>query len=348
MPRPKRSERHWLKERNGVWQICWYNEETKRTDSFGLRTRDHDEALDKYQAWRTQPQALRVTKGRDACPTVTEALDDYYNEHCLTNAVDHVRQENAIRHLKAHFGDVLLSSIDIPACRAYTAVRARGAIGGKAKKQGVRRAGTPSTVRRELNVLRAAANHALKWKRITQAEFPTFELPVETAINQEEGFLSKSDIAVLIFHAEGDLRDFILLAYYWGARRASVETLEARQVSLQLKRVNLMKPGARITKKRKPAVPVFPEIKRVLERRMAAGGFLFGPTVDFYKPFRALCERLGMAHSNPHVLRHSRATHMLMDGENPYKVARLLGDTLKTIERVYGGHSIDFLMEDAA
>lgn len=38
---------------------------------------------------------------------------------------------------------------------------------------------------------------------------------------------------------------------------------------------------------------------------------------------------------------------MLMDGEDPYKVAKLLGDTLATVERVYGHHSVDYLKTES-
>jgi site-specific recombinase XerC len=48
------------------------------------------------------------------------------------------------------------------------------------------------------------------------------------------------------------------------------------------------------------------------------------------------------------MLRHSRATHMLMDGEDPYKVAKLLGDTLATAERVYGHYDVDYLKTDSS
>jgi hypothetical protein len=34
---------------------------------------------------------------------------------------------------------------------------------------------------------------------------------------------------------------------------------------------------------------------------------------------------------------------MLMDGESIYKVANLLGDTVRTVERVYRHHSAEFL-----
>ena len=60
-----------------------------------------------------------------------------------------------------------------------------------------------------------------------------------------------------------------------------------------------------------------------------------------------VCAEVGIPEGrlHPHVLRHPRATHMLMDGESIYKVARLLGGTVATLERVYGHHRVEFLAE---
>ncbi len=42
-------------------------------------------------------------------------------------------------------------------------------------------------------------------------------------------------------------------------------------------------------------------------------------------------------------MRHSRATHLLQAGVDIYTVARLLGDSVTTVERVYGHHSADHM-----
>jgi integrase len=39
----------------------------------------------------------------------------------------------------------------------------------------------------------------------------------------------------------------------------------------------------------------------------------------------------------------SRATHLLQAGASIYDVAKLLGDTTATVERVYGHHSCESL-----
>jgi integrase len=376
MARPIR-EIPYLHLREGVYNVSWYeppSAEAKarspnakgKTKRFGLRTRDPVEAQARFAAFLSTGQDLVNGFSGDAGITVSRALDDYYREHVTAHVADKVRQENAIRHLKNYFGDVLLRSIDIPQCRAYTDARRKGAIGGGARRTGDRRKGSEGTIKRELNVLKAAANHALRWKRIDLSQFPTFEMPREHQDSQEAPWLTKDEVALLLRKAEEaaqiavmtddergalrkrQLRDFMLLTYWWGARRRSVQTLETCQVALETGRVNLHKAGQQVTKKRRPIVPVFPEIRSTLERLVAEAdeGWLFGPNVDFYRPFRELCEDCGLGEKAwPHVLRHSRATHMLMAGESIYKVAKLLGDTVKTVERVYGHHSVEFLAE---
>lgn len=165
----------------------------------------------------------------------------------------------------------------------------------------------------------------------------------------EQPFFSKYQVATLIFEApDAFTRDMTLVCYYLGARYKSVLDLVPSQVHLnrEIPFIELARPNELATKKAKPKVPIFPQILGVIARRLAAalenGGRLFGEKRDFYAAFTKLCGRLRFSPGNPHALRHSRATHLLMTGVSPYKVAGLLGDTVSTIERVYGHHSPEF------
>lgn len=275
--------------------------------------------------------------------TVRRALDDYIREHVLRECAAAFRQEVAAEHLKAYFPDKLLREIDIPACRAYAEARRAGSVSGRGYwKSGV----ADSTIRRELNVLSAAANHALKWRRLEASDMPSVELPRAQAVEKQH--YTVAEIGALMGAATGDLKHFIRICYFTGARRGSVQSLETSQVDFEGKRIHLDKPGARKTKKRRPVVPLFKAIEPDL--RALAGkttdGWLFGRRADFYKPYRDLCELMGFeGKAHPHLLRHSRATHLLQDGKSIYDVARLLGDTVDTVERVYGHHSPEYLAE---
>jgi integrase len=339
-----------LSRRDGVYTASWYDTVERRTKRLSLRTRDKDEAQHRFAAFLTEGREIMRSGSPDGL-TVSQALDDYFKEHVREKVADVVRQENAIRHLKEWFKNTPMREIDIPACRGYTDARRKGVVGGGARRGKNNKAGADATIRRELTVLKAAAGHAARWRRIPSDKMPTFELPEERKHENETApWLSKDEVAMLIGAATGDLKAFICLAYWTGARRASIETLRVSQIDFKAGLINLAKPGERKTKKRKPVIPLYPEITDTLESLVAQAKVLqrdslFPANVDFYRGFRSICAALGVeSHKDhPHVLRHSRVTHRLMDGDSIYKVARSVGDTVATIERVYGHWSAEFM-----
>lgn len=353
MPR-KRREVPWLDVRDGVYYINWYDEATKRTKRISTGATDAVEATKCYAAYLTEGHTLFRGDAGSGGLTVSDALDDYWREHVTQHVVDKGRQEDAIGHLKTWFERTRLMDVDIPASRAYANARRMGVVGGGKRRHDA--AGADSTIRRELVVLQAAANHAARWKRIGPAavpptSMPVIEMPRETP--QEAKWLTKEELARALAAATGRLRDFILVAYYTGARRASVERLTKFQVDLATGRLNLRAPtedaNQRRSVKRRPVVPIDAKLRPTLERLMAvdpSNSWLFGDNRDMYRVFREHMEGLGLADkAHPHILRHSRATHLLQSGVPIYDVARLLGDTVATIERVYGHHSSEYLAE---
>jgi integrase len=346
MPKQRR-DIPWLGQRGDVWYANWYDQTERRTKSLSLRTTDQVQAHIRFAAFLTEGRAVFEPE-REQGLTVTTALDDYYREHVVVNVVDQSRESRAIEHLKKGFGNMLLKDVDIPACRRYLNMRKTGSIRAeKSTRMKTQKGVADATVRKELTCLRAAAGHARRWKRITAAEMPSIELP--TAPHREAGWLTHDEFDKVLASASGELRDFILLAYYTGSRKTAIETLTVFQIDLAHNRLNLAKAGEKRTRKRRPIVPIDPAIRdtlaRLVDQATACGKARLFP-FDFksYGRFRRLMTRLGLSDkANPHVLRHSRATHLLQDGVSIYDVARLLGDTVETVERVYGHHSTEYL-----
>jgi integrase len=54
-----------------------------------------------------------------------------------------------------------------------------------------------------------------------------------------------------------------------------------------------------------------------------------------YQRFRALGKRAGVANAHPHRFRDTLAVDMLSRGASPYDVAKMLGDTIDTVEKHY-------------
>jgi integrase len=349
MARPKR-DLPWVEWRDtGIAYACWYDDGKRRTFRQSLDTRDPKEAALRFGKFLVEGPKRAGSEG-NAGLTVRQVLDAYVAEHVEQTddkgrpyVADQERQKTIVGHLKAYFGDTPIAAIGPLESRAYAEVRRTGVVGG-GKRRKVKN-GSDSTIRRELNCLIAAANHAIFWKRMTAAQAPQVELPSEERGGEIKWF-TKEQFAALVAAArdDEDLHDFIQLAYYTAARRRSIENLTKFQVDLKGGRINLMLPGVRATKKRKPIVPIYPEIRPIIERRMERAGERLFPDRDFYRTFSRLAKRaLGVDEAWPHMLRHSRATHALMDGESIYKVAKLLGDTVATVERVYGHSDPEFL-----
>lgn len=331
MPRPRRTLPWTERHQNGTHYVCWYDDKARRTLRESLGTKDDAAARTAFARFLTAgPKSTRLVG--PAGVTVRQVLEWYDTQHVKPNVVDKERQRDAMTHLNAFMGDTPIARIDVEQSRAYATARRAGATSG--------RVGSDSTIRRELNVLVAAATHARHWDRITDADLPRVDLPAETKGGQVK-WLTKEQIRGSLDSSTGLLHDFILIGYYTGARRASVEWLRKTQVDLRHSRIDLQGPDDAVTKKRRPKVPIFPEIRPTVERLMeTSGDYLIGQRM--YKPFVSHMADIGIE-AHPHMLRHSRATHMLMDGEDPYKVAKLLGDTLATIERVYGHFAPEYL-----
>jgi len=279
--------------------------------------------------------------------TVSSALRKYWKEHVSFKVVAKTRIDYAIRELDDFFGERAIADIDVRACREYHIHRSSEDV-------------SDSTVRYELGILQAAANHCVKWRHLTKADLPSIELPAGAP--PRAIWLYKDELQKLASVATGRALNFILLAYYTAGRKTSVENLERYQVTFDPKpRINLAKRGEVKTAKRRPIVPIDPAVvdrlKELLESHTSK--YILGSNDDIRLEFTKAAKEAGLldlperglreaGRLTPHVLRHSRATHLLQDKVNPFAVANLLGDNLQTVLRVYGHACPDYLEEAMA
>jgi integrase len=275
---------------------------------------------------------------------VPEALDKYYWDHARKKVVDLQNTEISMEHLKGYFNATPLNDIGVPECRAY--LQFREDSGAKT-----------STAGRELGVLKAAANHAVRWKYISFADMPTFEMP---KIEPTKGVWLFEDelnkLRLAAFEEGYKTYAFIDLCYFTGSRRDAIEKLTWDQVDLSRNRISLSKLGSKVTKKRRPTIPIDYELKPTLLHLHAGktNEFVLGTNSSMVYHFERAAEKAGLlrlpardgrpsAKLTPHMLRHSRATHLLQARKSPFAVANLLGDNVNTVLRVYGHHSADYL-----
>ena len=140
-----------------------------------------------------------------------------------------------------------------------------------------------------------------------------------------------------------DLLAFLLLRWT-GLRGSDAVGLHWGEIDWASKEIN------RLTQKRRKRVivPIHPELQFVLETEYAQRNphveerVLLNPNTGkpytrprLYERMLALGRRAGVLDAHPHRFRDTFAVDMLARGASPYDVAKLLGDTIETIEKHY-------------
>lgn len=271
-----------------------------------------------------QLQSKKTTRTDD----VVTLLSQYQVEH---EVVAWKRLKYAIQALTGYWSGKVVSDINIPSCRQYTAFRMDAGV-------------SLSTIARELTCLRAACNHAHRWERLDRV--PSFEIP--TDLPKREVWLFKDELKRLIDVADPTMKMFIRLCYGTGSRRAAIEQIHWDQLNFQRKTINLAKLGEKSTCKRRPTVPMG-DLYDILEQwqKQRQNEWVLGSGRDLLYDFQKTLSNADLlsvpqrdgrpaGKVTPHVLRHSRATHLLEDGASIFAVSKLLGDTPTTVQRVYG------------
>lgn len=362
MPRPKR-EVPWLDTIDGVFYVFWYDSEARRSRRRSLLTSEAGLAKEAFARFLTeggvsQASAATVVPG----VSIDVLFDDYLREHVPTLA-DGVRAIDAIDMLRPHFGGMTHTQLDPKSVEDYEAKRRSGEICKFMRDGKTKYLVGDGTIARELTVLSAAIGHAVYRKRISRAEVPKIRKPsVPTGIAP---WLFPDELTKLFAAAEsygddGRIAAFMRVAYYTAGRYESVARLHVSQVSVAMRRINLAPAGDRKTVKRRGVVPIDPAIADLvasLVENAGSDGCLFGKDAALYRPFVKSAERAGLrtlaavdmrpeAACSPHILRHSRATHLLQNGKRPYAVAGLLHDDVNTVLKTYGHHCAAHIEEE--
>lgn len=282
--------------------------------------------------------------------TIGELWELYDTKHVQTKVVASERAGYAWANLKGTFSSLRPSDVTDDIVSKYTTDRQSGKIG---------RPATSSTVRRELGLLVACLNWCADGKRkvISKADVPDIELPAHG--EPSDRWLTMDEIRKLFAAAETlrpkDAADrmtrgerFLWLALETSKRMSAVCELTWQRVDFETKVLHFDVPGRKKTKKRRGSVPISETLLPVLERMLrerdpADGDFVVGGGQGVWRMVQVIAKRAGLAGVNPKVLRHTAATHMARRGIPLWIIAKILGNTLEMVERVYAKHAPDDL-----
>ena len=301
----------------------WYIQyrERGRTQRNSTGTPDRSQADEILAAFRLVKSEAPVSD-----LTIVQALDWYWEAHGKAL----MRPDScdlAIRYLKPFFGSTPASTLTIEKQEAYIAHRRDLGAGDE-------------SIRRDLSVLSAALNRAVKYKKLDRRP-PYAAL---TPSPPRERWLTRSEVAAL-FRALRTKRSrhvllFARLALYTGARTGAILDLTWDRVNLDAGLIDYRKPGRRVTKKRRTVAPITPSLRRMLvhAKRHSRSTHVVswaGERIDrVAKACIAAADRAGIEGFSPHVLRHTFASWAVRNGVPIYTVGKALGQSVaSTTER---------------
>lgn len=329
MPRRNSGPRLRFLERRGCYYIFWTEGGRSRERSTGTPDfTEAERAFGEFLAART-----RRSGPRDPAETlVTDVLAEYAMAHEDRRGFDRIAY--AMSALIPFWQQRMVAEVAEASCRKYR------------KHRDI----SDGTLRRELTVLRAAINYAVKNNRLTHGS----EVWLPDAPEPLDVWLTRNEVARLLraarslSKARGHLPLAMLLAIYTGRRKEAVSALRWYQVDLVNGIIDYQRPGESETSKRRGKVAIHRKLLGHLRRakvRQQSGDLDFvlqrgGRRVrDIKKSFATAVERSGIhKRVTPHTLKHTSATWMLQQGVSIWDVADFLATSVRTIEKVYGHH----------
>ena len=329
MPRRSSGPRLWFDKKRGTWTIV-DGRERRRTGFAAGDIKRAEKALGEYTS------SKHVVKD-SATPYIADVLAAYATEH-LAHKVSGSHILYDMRKLGKWWGEKKVEEITAKTCRAYVSSRT-----------------AKTSARRELAFLRAAVSHWHKEHGPLRV-VPAVTLPGRPS--PRTNWMTRSEAARFLWFARKTphLARFFVVGWYTGSRRDVILGLKWSMIDFRTKIMQRKEKGYVETKKRSPPLRMGDRLLSHLRRwkRMDGKKEIF---VCAYKGNRILRLDDSWKHARelaglpeyvtPHILRHSRATHMMQQRVDPWDAANALGMSLETLTKTYGHHHPDW-QKDAA
>lgn len=335
-------------EANGYWYVYWSTERRSRRQSLG--TQDQNTATARFAQWLQQDLRNREAVAAGADYTIAELWKVYDERHVQVNCVGKATVEFAWKNLGPHFSRLTVEQITQDVVDDYADKRRAGVLGRPSKD---------ITIRRELAYLIAAMNFcttASGRKMIGKSQIEEFKLP--SAGMPRDRWLTMAEMQRLL-KAAAEMRRgprlsrgerFLWLGLETAARKEAIMDLTWDRVDFEAGVIHYDVPGRQQTKKRRAAVPISTPLRAVLLRAHAEreSDLVMDNKAAVWATIQFIAIRAGFSKQSfapgskpkatgiaPHVLRHTAATHMARRGVPLWTIAKILGNTLAMVERVY-------------
>ncbi|TBL68154.1 tyrosine-type recombinase/integrase [Hafnia alvei] len=252
--------------------------------------------------------------------TLSELLDVWWKYH----GQNHEHGEKEFNHLTktiSGLGDIPVSRMTKRALMDYRSSRLRDGI-------------KASTINRDMYRFSGMFTKLIQLEEFSGIH-PVHGLPPLVEENPEMTFLEKEEISNLLNTLTGDARLIALLGVSTGARWSELATLKPSQI------VNCRVTFLKTKNGKKRTVPISAELEKLIKKEASTKLF----KVDYEK----FCQILKTVKPDippnqaTHILRHTFASHFMMNGGNIIALQQILGHASIQQTMVYAHLSPDYL-----
>jgi integrase len=247
--------------------------------------------------------------------------------------------EYNLRNLTPYFKDYAVSQLTRHSVNDYIDHRLnQPVVIGRSKGK---RTVSPSTIKRELDMLGAALNFAKREGLIR--EVPYFEKP--KASKPRERWLTPEEVQKLFTASPTDnLTAFLHVSINTAARPSSVLELKWFQIDLEKRLIHFNPPEREQTKKYRPTVYINDSLLAFLNawRRKCKSEFVCGGVKSLKKSFRQACMKAKIKGATPYTLRHTAVTWVVRDGFSLALAGQLAGHKDPRTTMRYAKHDPSF------
>jgi integrase len=324
--------------------------EGRRSTRKSMGTKDRAVAEARFAQWLLLGGNHAEPEEGGASYTVADLWAVYWEKHAK-DVASSATMAFSWKNLAPHFAGLAVSEVSQKAIDSYVLKRTTGRLGKRVK---------PQTCRKELTTLFSALRFCtLKPNALISASL--IEAVVLPDSGEPRDRWLKLDEMQRLLGAAARLRRGPKLSrgerYLWlgletAARKQAILDLTWDRVDFEAGVIHYDVPGRKKTSKKRAAVPMSKALRPVLERAyaerendlvMSNKGAVWA-TVQLIaieagfggvRPALLRSEKPKATGISPHVLRHTAATHMARRGVPLWMIAKILGNTLAMVERVY-------------
>lgn len=350
------------KAASGTWYVHWTEKRIGKRVS--TRTTDLADAKAFLGTWLLmEHEAPKDVLG--AKLTLADVWFVYEQKHVQQKVVGKYNADLAWKQMEPHFGLLPASGLSQVVVDDYVAKRTTGRLGRKVK---------PQSAAKELSYLVAAMRFCADPKRkvIDPAFVQKLDMPEPG--DPRDRWLRTEEIQALL-NAAARLRRgprlsrgerFLWIALETAARKQAILDLTWDRVDFETGMIVFDMPGRKKTKKSRAVVPISRALRPVLERAFEErldkrhDGLVLDNKGSVWATVQRIAIEAGMGGKqkkpapgtkpkatgvSPHVLRHTAATHMARRGVSLWKIAKILGNSIRMVEKVYAKHQPADLQE---